>query len=155
MKARILWALALLFALSSCQESGDQKTAATPKPAYKDGIYSATFQTPDSRGWKAFLQVQVREGQVVSANFDYSNADGALKSQDQGYADSMKKVTGTTPAEAAAALLDALVEKQGGEVQVVTGATGTSQAFNLLAKAALEKAAAGDTAQAVLPQPAE
>lgn len=153
---KITYAVAAMgiFALMfSCQPS--QEKAADPiqnVTAYVDGIYSATFETADERGWKGFLEVQVRDKTIVSANFDYSKDDGSLKSQDQAYADGMMKASNITPSDADKALLDSLVDKQSADVAAVTGATGTTKDFRILAKAALEKAKAGDASPALVPQ---
>ena len=145
----ILSLAALMF---SCQPGQEDSKVHKAAPEYKDGIYSASYSTPDSRGWKGFLEVQVRDKVIVSANFDYINPEGKLKSQDQAYADNMKKVSGVTPSDAARALLDSLVDVQTEEVAVVTGATSTTAIFKALAKVALAKAIAGDPTPSLIPQ---
>ena len=142
--------LALVF---SCQPSQvEKKPLTTPPPVYKDGIYSASYDEPNNQGWKGFLEVQVRDKMIVSANFDYISKTGALLSQDQAYADNMKKTSGITPSDAARALLDSLVDSQTAEVAVIPGAKEISETFKALSQAALTKAAQGDTSPTLLPQ---
>lgn len=150
---RLLSALAVAALVFGCQPSQTAEKPGTETVVLKDGLYKASYDQADSRGWKAFLEIQVRDKMIVSGNFDYVNAEAAFKSQDQAYADAMKKVTNVTPADAGKALLDALIEKQSAAVDVVAGATGTSEAFKALAAAALAKAVQGDSNEALVPQP--
>lgn len=133
--------IALALAFAGCAPAGK----------YKDGAYSATYDAYDAFGWKPRLEFDVKGGRVASATFDYVNRNGQLKSRDEQYASAMKQKTGTTPADAAAALVGELLARQQGEVDAVSGATETSANFNELTAALFAKAATGDRSSTVLP----
>jgi len=154
----VLFALALLVFLQSCggeSQETDSGQAAAParvrsEVQYSDGICRVTYDSPDARGWRPELEIQVRGGMVVTANFDYVNLEGAYKSQDIEYAASMSSVAGITPQEAFEALITDLIEYNDGNVDTVTGATSSSRKFREMAQAALAKAVNGDTTQTIL-----
>jgi len=104
------------------------------KGTYKDGLYKASEKDFDERGWKGVAAVVIRDGKVVSAEYDEVNKDGNYKSTDEEYAKNMKDKSGTTPSEAAEALSKSLIDKQDADVDSVTGATGTSERFKTLMK---------------------
>ena len=117
----------------------------TPAPAepvgMKDGVYNAAQDNFDDRGWKATVDVEVKDGKIANVKFDYVNKDGALKSQDAGYKAAMEPVAKTYPEKAFAELQAALVEKQDvTAVTAVAGATTSSNDFIALVKIALEQA---------------
>jgi major membrane immunogen (membrane-anchored lipoprotein) len=118
--------------------------AEEPTPAetgMKDGVYKAEQDNYDDRGWKGFVEIEVKDGKIATVKFDYINKDNALKSEDAGYNASMEKVTGTSPEKAFPQLSDALVEKQDvAAVEAVAGATSSSTDFTTLAAKALEQA---------------
>ncbi|WP_251862373.1 hypothetical protein [Clostridium sp. Marseille-Q2269] len=55
------------------------------KNALKDGVYKSEFSKLDSKGWKAQLSIEVKDGKIISSNYDYVNKDGKLKTQDEDY----------------------------------------------------------------------
>ncbi len=124
------------------------------KNALKDGKYKAEYDKEDTRGWKAFTEIEVKDGKIISANYDYVNKDGKLKSKDAEYNKAMKDKSGTSPAEYSPALGKALVDKQDpSKVDKVTGATHSSDAFKEMAKKLMdEKAKKGDQTTLKLPQ---
>lgn len=122
-----------------------------PNSPYKDGKYSASYDYRDGHGWKPFLDMVIKGGKITEANFNYVNAAGELKTNDNNYKEAMNKVNGTYPALYCPELGKRLIAKQALPVDAVTGATGSSQNFNALATAALAKSTTGDTTPAVLP----
>lgn len=124
--------LAIAMPLTACSSSSD---------GYKDGSYRAEGKTADEHGWKEYLVVTVEGGEITAVEFDYSNADGAKKSEDEEYKATMLQYGGTTyPAEFCQNLEDAYLEKQtSAEVDTIAGATTSSVHFKKLA-AALEGA---------------
>ena len=94
----------------------------------------------DERGWKQVLEVTFDGDTIVAAHFDYENEAGDLKSEDEEYNTNMKEKSGVSAAEAMDLLTADLVAKQDpNEVDVVSGATGTSEGFIALAKEAVEQ----------------
>jgi major membrane immunogen (membrane-anchored lipoprotein) len=118
--------------------------APAPAPAadaLKDGVYKAAQDNFDDRGWKATVEVEVKDSKIANVKFDYVNKDGALKSQDAAYKAAMEPVTKTYPEKAFSELQAALVEKQDvAAVTAVAGATTSSNDFTALVKIALEQA---------------
>lgn len=142
--------LGILF-LSCAQEQRVSQEIVPLDVTYKDGIYKATYDSFDANNWKAFIEVQIRGGVIVSASFDDINPSGEYKTQNQWYSQTMKQNAGLSPLEAANELADRLVVRNGADVDGIAGATITSKRFFELAKAALEKASVGDLETAVLP----
>lgn len=106
---------------------------------YKDGTYSAEYVNFDSRGYKDFMKLTVADGQVTSVVFDSVDDEGGLKSQDSEYATSMDAVQETYPGQFTADLVNQYLDKRDiGQVDVVAGATYSSESFITLFKA-LEK----------------
>jgi len=134
--------IALLAALliPSCAQKGP----------YKDGTYHGEFDVIDGHGWKPVLDITIEKGNIASAKFDYTNPSGASKNADTNYATAMKGVTGVSPAEAAVEMEKRLIAKQAAGIDAVTGATHSTDNFNALATAILEKAKMGDTSPTVL-----
>ncbi|MDF2879848.1 MAG: hypothetical protein K0R54_405 [Clostridiaceae bacterium] len=114
---------------------------------YKDGTYKAEYKDFDSHGWKAQVEVVIKDGSISTSKFDYVNKDGKLKSQDAAYETSMKKVNNIGPAEYTATLSKILPEKQNiaEAPAALTGATESLSDFKTLAASALESASEGKT----------
>ncbi|MBL4935236.1 FMN-binding protein [Clostridium sp. YIM B02515] len=116
----------------------------------KDGKYSAAFDHIDGKGWKPFLEIEVKGGKIEKANFNYKSPDGKLKTDDANYEKSMKAKNGLGPVEYVPKINEAFVKKQAAEIDTVTGATHSVENAKALAKALLEKAAKGDTSETVI-----
>lgn len=127
----------------------DAKPAATTEAKYKDGTYKAEYDKFDERGWKATVTVEVKDGKVTKADFTSVNQENKQKRDDEGYNKSMEEKSKTSPKKYEGELAKKLVEKQDpSKVDVVTGATHSTDDFKKLATAALENAKKGDTATA-------
>lgn len=131
--------------LVGCGSKAPAETPATEAPAAEapaeDGANVVTVESDfDERGWKQVLEVTFDGDKIVDAKFDYINKDGQLKSEDEEYNQNMKEKSGVSAAEAVVQLAEDLVAKQDPDaVDVVTGATGTSEGFKELAKQAVEQ----------------
>jgi len=121
--------------------------ASCSSASYKDGTYRAEYDSFDDHGWKDYVELTVQNGSITSVDFDSVNEDGAKKSEDESYRESMEPVSGTYPAKFFPELEDALVEQQDIEkVDAVAGATNSSDSFKDLVKRLLKKnAAKGNT----------
>lgn len=105
----------------------------------KDGKYNAE-SAADDRGYKGAIEVEVKGGKIASVKYDEANDKGS-KLADEGYNKTMKEKSKTNPTEAFPKLEASLVEKQdASKVDVVTGATKSSEQFKTLAQKALEGA---------------
>ncbi len=135
-------------------ETPATETPAVDADALKDGVYNVSYDKADAHGWKATIEVEVKDAKIATVKFDYVNESGALKSQDAAYKAQMEPVTKTYPEKAFNELNASLVEKQDvASVATVTGATASSNDFLALAKAAVEAAKAGDTTAKTVPAP--
>jgi major membrane immunogen (membrane-anchored lipoprotein) len=122
-----------------------------PKKTYVDGAYKASYDVLDSHGWKAQISITIKGDKITAAKFDYVNAQGKLKTMDPAYNTTMKKFSKTYPALYCAQLNQSLVKSQNPDkVDVITGATHSSENFKTLAKAAIANAKKGNKATAIV-----
>ena len=157
-----------LTACSSGEETTEQTETATPAeteesteaPAeeatgLQDGTYRAEYDKEDAYGWKAYVEITVADGKMTAVDFDYVNADGAVKSEDEAYNADMKAGSGVGPAEFTVALEESLLASQDpSQVDAVTGATSSSDEFINFTTALMEQMQAGNTDVLVIEAPA-
>lgn len=106
----------------------------------KDGTYTKTSEK-DDKGYTASIEIEVKDGKIATVKYDEKGEDGTSKLDNEEYNTNMKAKSGSNPQEAFPALESALVEKQDvASVDVVTGATKTSEKFKTLAEEALADA---------------
>lgn len=111
----------------------------------KDGTYTAE-SGKDDYGYMIVHSITVKDGKITESTFDYKGEDGGLKSANEEYNKNMKDKAGISAGEAIEKLNAALVEKQDlAAVEVVSGATHTTEDFQKSTKALLEAAAEGKT----------
>ncbi|MPW26643.1 FMN-binding protein [Alkalibaculum sp. M08DMB] len=151
----ILAGLLILTLVSGCGAKDEDATAKTPETPEvntpvvpegpdtaadaTDGTYTAEGEA-DTYGWKHFVELEISEKQITSVNFDYENAEGIMKSEDEAYAASME-ATGTTPDVFIPELEAQLLAKQDiSAIDGVSGATQSTEHFTVLVKEALGKA---------------
>ena len=107
---------------------------------YYDGFYAAESDF-DSHDYKAYAAILIKDGKITSASFGEFDKGGAMKSVNETYANIMNSVSGVTPAEAERILTLSLVANQDpAKVDVVTGATDTTNTFRKLMQQALSYA---------------
>lgn len=148
----------LLVACGNDNSSSDKKSGSDAKQEQKksadaktdgtmtDGTYKLEEQNYDDKGWKGFMSIKVKDGKITDANYDYKNKDGKLKSEDADYEKAMKAKAGTGPKEYLKELNDSLVKNQAaGAVEVVSGATHSSDTFINYANQLIQAAQRGDT----------
>lgn len=129
--------------------SNNTATTGQNQSGLKDGKYKAEASDFDERGWKPFVELDVKEGKITAVTFDYINKDGKLKTEDAAYNKAMEDKTKTGPAKYTKQLEDSLIAKQDvAAVDTVAGATHSVDNFKKLAAKALENAKTGDTAVA-------
>ena len=112
----------------------------------QDGTYTLVEKNFDTRGWKTEFSITVVDGKITESTFDNVNEAGVKKSEDAEYQKNMADKVGVGPADYFPQLNNQLVETQDPEaVEVVTGATGSSDTFKKYAPMLVEAAEAGDT----------
>lgn len=114
--------------------------------ALQDGTYTLEEKNFDDNGWKVDFSITVEDGVITESNYDNVNEAGESKVDDEGYQAMMSEKTGTGPQDFIPALNEALVEKQDpSEVEVVTGATSSSEGFVDYAQQLVDAAKEGNT----------
>jgi FMN-binding domain. len=130
------------------EESTSEIIAGAP---LQDGTYSLSEKDFDDHGWKAQMEITVKDGKIVESKFDYVNADGQFKSEDEDYQKSMSEKNGIGPADFIPQLNKALVETQDAKsIDVVTGATHSWGTFINYAQQLIQAAQKGDTTPIVV-----
>ncbi|EIA21549.1 extracellular electron transfer flavoprotein PplA [Listeria fleischmannii] len=128
------------------KQSETKKTEAKTDGTMTDGTYKLEEKNFDDKGWKAFASIEVKDGKITKASYDYKNKDGDLKSEDADYEKAMKDKVGTGPQEYLKQLSDALVKSQSASgVDIVTGATHSSETFINYANQLIQAAQRADT----------
>ncbi|MDS1391609.1 FMN-binding protein [Streptococcus suis] len=141
----VLGAVFALVACGSKQESTSTSSSTTETVVLKDGTYKAE-SSKDDYGYKIVHTLTVKDGKISESKFDYEAEDGSLKSANEEYNKKMKDKAGVSAGEAIEQLNAALVEKQElSAVEVVSGATHTSEDFKKSTEALLAAAAEGKT----------
>ncbi len=143
--AVLLLAFALIFGGCGAKE----QTA-----GMQDGSYTAQM-AEYSFGWKEYVTITVKNGEIVTTEFNAENASGFIKSWDNAYMNNMRPVSGTYPNEYTryyAAQLTGQTEAP--EIETLTGATSSGVNFRLLTQAVVEQALKGDSTVAIVEAPA-
>ncbi|WP_207695337.1 pheromone cAD1 lipoprotein [Enterococcus sp. DIV0212c] len=139
-------------AKSSDSSTATSKTAESSKATEKeagadlqDGTYKLEEKN-ESNGYRATFEMTVKDGKITESNYDNINADGKSKADDKDYEKNMKDKSGVGPAEYIKELNDSFVKAQSADgVEVVTGATHSSESFQNYAQQLVQAAQAGDT----------
>ena len=112
----------------------------------KDGDYTVETAKADDHGYKAKLSIKVSDGKITEAKYNEFNGEtNAMKREDKDYNGKMTWVSGIGPAEYEPQLEKALIEKQSSDIDVITGATSSSNQFKKLAEKVLKNAEEGKT----------
>jgi major membrane immunogen (membrane-anchored lipoprotein) len=124
---------ALAAAILAKAATGDTARIVLPM----NDTYSATDK-PDERGWAATIKLTFENNKIVKVVYNEADKDKKLKTEDVAYNTNMKKKSGISWNDAITRLQDNLVAVQSpDQVDVVSGATGTTKRFVDLARAAL------------------
>lgn len=118
----------------------------TTQDGMQDGSYRIEELNFGETGWKEALEITVAEGEITDANWESVNEDGLNKIEDDNYQETMVGTDGVGPQDFIPGLEDALVEAQDpADVEVISGATGTSEKFQDYAQQLVDAAEAGNT----------
>ena len=139
MKSRRVISLLAVAALATTVFVGCGNKEEAKEAGLKNGTYKAESEK-DERGYVASIEIEVKDGKIATVKYDEVGEKGS-KLADADYNANMKAKSGTNPEEAFPALEKALVEKQDvAGVDVITGATHTTENFKTLAEKALSDA---------------
>lgn len=120
-------------------------TACGEQEGLQDGYYTAQV-SEFSHGWKEYITILVKGGNIVSVEYNAENASGFIKSWDNTYMQTMLHDTGTYPNEYTRYYANQLLQGQGqGGIDAISGASSSHASFQILARAVLEQARKGDS----------
>ncbi|MBC1457071.1 extracellular electron transfer flavoprotein PplA [Listeria newyorkensis] len=132
---------------SDTKQTDTKKADAKTDGTMTDGTYKLQEKNFDDKGWKAFMTITVKDNKITESDYNYKDKDGKLKTDDADYEKNMKAKVGTGPQEYIPALNDSLVAKQSAaDVEVVTGATHSSDTFINYSNQLIQAAQRADTA---------
>lgn len=128
----------------------DAATEDTTEEVATDGLQDGSYRIEDTEfggtGWQEALEITVEGGEITDATWESVDEDGNNKIEDEDYQETMTTSDGVGPQDFIPALEDALVDAQDpAEVEVVSGATGTSEKFQDYAQQVVDAAAEGNT----------
>ena len=116
----------------------------------KDGYYTAEM-SEFSHGWKEYLLIQVKDGSIVSAEFNAKDESGFIKAWDNSYMKNMSMVQNTYPNKYTREYVQQLLEEQSDiQVDAISGATTSGNNFKKLVQAVLEQAETGNSETVVV-----
>ncbi|KRK08201.1 hypothetical protein FC52_GL000937 [Lactobacillus pasteurii DSM 23907 = CRBIP 24.76] len=112
----------------------------------KDGTYKLE-QKNYYNGYRQVFTLVVKKGKVADLKYDQINKDGMSKTKDAKYEKAMKKVNGVGPKEYIPKLAKEFMDAKGNmeKVQVVSGATHSSNDFISYVEQLMNAAQKGDT----------
>lgn len=131
-------ALAITLVGSGCGAGGTQN-------GMQDGTYTAQMATA-SFGWYEYVTITVKNGEIVTTEFNAENASGFIKSWDNAYMNNMKPISGTYPNEYTRFYAAQLAgQTSAPQIETISGATSSGVHFQALARAVVEQAIKGDS----------
>ena len=140
-KIGIIMTLALFMGFYSCDKEDEY--------VYVDGTYLAE-EIDFHYGWKGYLEIEIKNDDLVAVDFDYLDADGNLKSQTTAETYPMDPhPTVWLPVYNTSLMAVDLLNFV--DVDVYTGATGSWGNANDLMALLIEAAKTGDTSTQILP----
>ena len=120
-------------------------TACGNQGGFQDGYYTAQM-SEFSHGWKEYITILVKGGNIISVEYNAENASGFIKSWDNAYMQTMLHSNGTYPNQYTRNYANQLLEGQSADgIDAITGATSSWGSFQKLAQAVLEQARQGDS----------
>ena len=117
----------------------------------QDGTYRAEYADYDQHGYKDYVVITFEDGAVASIEADGVAEDGSLKSASAEYREKMESVQGTYPEKYYKDLINQYLENPSADsIDIVAGATSTSNSFITLLKALEKNVRTGDTKTVVV-----
>jgi len=131
---------------SSSSKAAESSQKQVAGGALKDGTYKLE-ELDYSHDYRVQMSMTVKDGKISDTTYDYVNKDGKSKTKDASYEKTMKAKSGVGPAEYIPKLNDSF-KKNGTNVNgidVVSGATESSETFKNYAQQLVQAAQAGNT----------
>lgn len=122
----------------------------TEEVAQEDGLQEGTYRIEElnfgETGWKEALEITVSGGEITDTNWESVDEDGTNKIEDDEYQEAMAGAVDVGPQDFIPALEESLIDAQDpADVEVVSGATSTSEKFQDYAQQLVDAAEEGNT----------
>ncbi|HZK46583.1 MAG TPA: FMN-binding protein [Atopostipes sp.] len=143
---KLLAGLTLSSALLLAACGSDDAADTAGEGGLQDGTYSLEELNFGETGWKESLEIIVADGEITDASFSSLDEMGNSKIDSDEYQEAMSNVVEVGPQEFIPTLEESLVDVQNpADVEVVTGATSTSEKFKDYADQLVAAAEEGNT----------
>ncbi len=117
----------------------------------KDGKYSVKEEKYSFWGWKGYLNLEIKAGKIIKAEYDHENKEGKKQRDDEAYNKNMYKSKKMSPKIFTEKLEKDLIVKQSAEkIDAVAGATQSKDKFVLMSRLLIEKAEKGEMGNYIL-----
>ena len=127
---KLLAGLTLSSALLLAACGSDDAADTAGEGGLQDGTYSLEELNFGETGWKESLEIIVADGEITDASFSSLDEMGNSKIDSDEYQEAMSNVVEVGPQDFIPTLEESLVDVQNpADVEVVTGATSTSEKF--------------------------
>lgn len=131
-----------LFCLGGCNKPGTNSSLSSSAPgggAYTDGVYTA-YQADFEHGWKEYVKLTVKDGNIDTIEFDAVNEAGDKKTDDEDYRNNMaagnkaQSLPETYPEKFYPQIVKNYEDAKYklGDMEMVAGATHSCESFKLL-----------------------
>lgn len=136
--------------VQAAQEGNTEEIEIDNGAELQDGTYTLEEQNY-SNGYRTVFSIVVEDGQITESNYDNVDEDGNSKQDDEEYNEAMEEDSGVSAEEYIDTLNEELVdtmddeEATPGDVEVVSGATHSSESFVLYAEQLVNAAEKGET----------
>ncbi|HIY57961.1 MAG TPA: FMN-binding protein [Candidatus Tetragenococcus pullicola] len=131
--------------VSESTETEESSSDVVSAASLQDGTYTLEEKN-DKNGYHAVFSLTAKDGAITDSQFDYVDADGKSKKDDDDYNTSMKEKSGIAPEEFIPKFNDELLDKQNpSNIEVVSGATHSFHSFQNYAQQLIQAAQAGET----------
>ena len=127
-------------------------TACSSSKLIPNGTYHIEYDTYDATGYKDFVEVTFEDGTITDVKMDaVSESDGSLKSESEEYRADMEQYTDTYPEKYYMDLINQyILTGNSAEVDVVAGATATSNSILILLRALEASLKSGSTETTII-----
>lgn len=143
---KLLAGLTLSSALLLAACGSDDAADTAGEGGLQDGTYALEELNFGETGWKESLEIVVAGGEITDATFTSLDEMGNSKIDSDEYQEAMSNVVEVGPQEFIPTLEESLVDVQNpADVEVVTGATSTSEKFKDYADQLVAAAEEGNT----------
>ena len=143
---KLLAGLTLSSALLLAACGSDDAADTAGEGGLQDGTYSLEELNFGETGWKESLEIIVADGEITDASFSSLDEMGNSKIDSDEYQEAMSNVVEVGPQDFIPTLEESLVDVQNpADVEVVTGATSTSEKFKDYADQLVAAAEEGNT----------